>query len=349
MNYIGNFLKRKDAQLYLTLIFLIIVIYTLRNFIGVILLTTIFSYLAIKPSLFFKKQFKVPYLLAVILMYVFGLGLFISAITYAAPLLVEQLKVIPNMISKAIVDHPYLNKNIDKLINQAIHSSEIVSNSKNVLITGLREAGHVGTGFTHVVLAIFLSFVYSTSHNRLLKFGHEFLKSPYREFFKNIYYLARKFVLILGKIIETQLLICSINTLLMAIGLSLLKMPSLLLLTIIIFIFGLVPVAGVLISIIPLGLIAFASGGLIRVAEVIVLVVVIHLFESYFLHPRLMAGRTDLPVFVAFITLIIMSELLGGWGLIVGLPIVSFFLDILGVHSSEKKKKMPKTVKKNDQ
>ncbi|MFT8323792.1 AI-2E family transporter [Oenococcus sicerae] len=346
MNYIIKFLKRKDVQLYLTLAFLILVIYIVRSFIGVILLTTIFAYLAIKSSLYLHKRFKIPYLIAVIALYLVVISLFICALSYAAPLLVNQLKVIPAMISKAIIDHPVLNKNIDKLVNNAIHSSEIVSNGKNVVLTGFREAGHIGKGVTHVVLAIFLSFVYTLSHNRLLAFGHEFLRSTYKGFFENIYYLARKFVLILGKIIETQLLICTINTILMAIGLALIEMPSLLLLVIIVFTFGLVPVAGVLISMVPLGLIAFATGGLVRVAEVVILVVLIHFFESYFLHPRLMADRTDLPVFVTFITLIVMSQLIGDWGLIVGIPIVSFFLDILGIHSSDikiiKRKKIEK-------
>jgi len=91
-------------------------------------------------------------------------------------------------------------------------------------------------------------------------------------------------------------------------------------------------------SMIPLTLLAFASGGLIRVVEIIMLVIIIHAFESYFLHPRLMADRTDLPVFATFITLIIMESLLGAWGLIVGIPIVAFALDILGVQDSERKR-----------
>ncbi|EHN58878.1 MAG: AI-2E family transporter [Oenococcus sp.] len=334
-----QFLKRKNVKLYLTLALLILVIYFLRAFMGIVLLTTIFAYLAIKSSLYFKKRFQVPYLLAVVSLYILILGLLAAAISYAAPLLVDQLKVIPQMVSKAIINHPLLNRSINRLVNRFIHSSEMVSNSRNVVVTGFREAGHVGRGLTHFVLAVFLSFVYSISRPRILSFGKEFLKSPYHEFFGNVHFLARKFVLILGKIIETQLLICTINTFLMTIGLFFLRMPDLLLLAIIVFLLGLIPVAGVLISVIPLTVIAFASGGLIRVAEVIVLVIVIHMFESYFLHPRLMADRTDLPVFIAFITLIVMSKLIGDWGLIVGLPIVSFFLDIFGIHSSEKSRK----------
>jgi len=33
-----------------------------------------------------------------------------------------------------------------------------------------------------------------------------------------------------------------------------------------------------------------------------------------------------------------MEALLGAWGLIVGIPIVAFFLDVLGVQDSEQKR-----------
>ena len=64
------------------------------------------------------------------------------------------------------------------------------------------------------------------------------------------------------------------------------------------------------------------------------MIALIHMFESYFLHPRLMASRTELPVFLTFATIIVMEHLLGAWGLIIGVPIVAFILAILGVQDS---------------
>ncbi|BDZ32112.1 AI-2E family transporter [Lactiplantibacillus sp. WILCCON 0030] len=338
MDRISRFLKRDDVSLYLTLAFLIVVVYLMRGFATVVLLTTIFAFLGVKVSRWLNLKTHLPYWIAAILVYVLVLGVLIGALSYAAPTLVTQLKVIPDMLAKAITNHPVLNKNIDKWVNQAIHSSELIQNGKSLLVTGLKEVGHVGTGFTHVILAIFLSFIFTLTRGRMMSFGRQFLTSKFSKFFYNVYYLSRKFVLILGKIIETQLIICTINTILMTIGFVIIGMPSIMVLSIIVFILGLVPVAGVLLSMIPLTLLAFASGGLVRVAWIIVLVILIHAFESYFLHPRLMADRTDLPVFATFITLIIMESLLGAWGLIVGIPIVAFFLDILGVQDSEHKR-----------
>ncbi|AVK63885.1 AI-2E family transporter [Lactobacillus sp. CBA3606] len=338
MDRISRFFKRDDITLYLTLLFLMIIVYLMRGFATVILLTTIFAFLGVKVSHWLNLKTHLPYWLAAIVVYVLVLGIFIGALSYAAPTLIAQLKVIPDMLAKAITHHPVLNKNIDTWINKAIHSSELIQNSKSLLVTGVKEISHVGTGFTHVILAIFLSFIFTLTRGRMMSFGRQFLNSKFSRFFKNVYYLAHKFILILGKIIETQLIICTINTILMTIGFFIIGMPSILVLSIIVFILGLVPVAGVLLSMIPLTLLAFAAGGVVYVAEIIVLVILVHAFESYFLHPRLMADRTDLPVFATFITLIIMESLLGAWGLIVGIPIVAFFLDIIGVQDSEQKR-----------
>ncbi|RRK10607.1 AI-2E family transporter [Lactiplantibacillus garii] len=335
MDRIIRFFKRDDVDMYLTLAFLIVVIYLMRGFATVILLTTIFAFLGIKVSRWLNLKTHLPYWIAVIVVYVLVIGIFIGALSYAAPTLVTQLKVIPDMLAKAITNHPVLNKNIDKWVNQAIHSSELIQNGKSILVTGIKKLGNVGTGFTHVLMAIFLSFIFAVSRGRMMLFGRQFLKSRFKKFFGNIYYLTHKFIMILGRIIETQLIICTINTVLMTIGFMIIGMPSIMVLAIIVFILGLVPVAGVLLSMIPLTLLAFASGGIMRVVWIIILVILIHAFESYFLHPRLMADRTDLPVFVTFITLIIMESLLGAWGLIIGIPIVAFFLDVFDVQNSE--------------
>jgi len=340
MDRISRFLKRDDVDMDLTLIFLVGVIYWLRGFATVVLLTVIFSFLAVKVSRWLNLTVHIPYWVATIVVYLVVLGLFIAAMSYAAPTLIMQLQVIPDMLAKAITNHPVLNDNIDTWVNQAIHSSELIQNGKTLIVTGIKEAGHIGTGFTHVLMAIFLSFIFTLTRGRMMSFGRQFLTSRFSKFFHNVYFLGRKFVLILGKIIETQLIICTINTVLMTIGFIIIGMPSIMVLSIIVFILGLVPVAGVLLSMIPLTLLAFASGGLVRVAEIVVLVIIIHAFESYFLHPRLMADRTDLPVFATFITLIVMERLLGPWGLIVGIPIVAFFLDVLGVQDSERPKRV---------
>jgi predicted PurR-regulated permease PerM len=107
--------------------------------------------------------------------------------------------------------------------------------------------------------------------------------------------------------------------------------PQLFGLAIMIFFLGLIPVAGVIISLIPLSLIAYSIGGLIQVVYVLLMVMVIHGIEAYILNPKLMSSKTDLPIFYTFIVLIFSEHFFGVWGLIIGIPIFVFFLDVLDV------------------
>ncbi|MBR3381244.1 MAG: AI-2E family transporter, partial [Bacillus sp. (in: Bacteria)] len=57
--------------------------------------------------------------------------------------------------------------------------------------------------------------------------------------------------------------------------------------------------------------------------------------EAYFLNPKLMSAKTELPIFFTFIVLIFSEHYIGIWGLIIGIPIFVFILDILEVTNKE--------------
>ena len=113
--------------------------------------------------------------------------------------------------------------------------------------------------------------------------------------------------------------------------LSILKFPQILGLGFMIFVLGLVPVAGVIISLIPLTIIAFNIGGFKMIVYILILIAILHALESYILNPKLMSQKTKLPVFYTFVVLIVSENLLGIWGLIIGIPIFIFILDVLEV------------------
>lgn len=338
MDQIIAWFQKERTKLYLTLILLIFILFEIRGFLPIVLFTTIFSFLAVKATKRLKKMLPINQVFATIIVYLLLIIFLSIAISYITIPLIHQLSNLPHLVGKVMHGHPEWNHQINVWVHKAIKNQSFVRHGQVALLSGLKGLESIGTGFSHVVVALFLSFVFTASYNKMRDFGKRFLESPFKTFFGNIYHLVSKFVLILGAIIDTQLIICTINTILMIIGLYLLKMPSWLVLGVMCFILGLIPVAGTLLSMIPLLIVALASGGWIKVIEVLILVTIIHLFESYVLHPRLMANATDLPVFVTFITLIVSEHLLGVWGLIVGLPIVAFFLDLFGVHSIVKKR-----------
>jgi predicted PurR-regulated permease PerM len=94
-----------------------------------------------------------------------------------------------------------------------------------------------------------------------------------------------------------------------------------------VFLFGLIPVAGAIISSIPLALLGFKIGGLTYVFYIIILVVSIHILEAYILNPRIFSSVTHLPVFITLVVLLISEHTFGPWGLIYGLPFFVFILE----------------------
>ena len=134
-----------------------------------------------------------------------------------------------------------------------------------------------------------------------------------------------------GKVIEAQFIIAIVNTVLSVISLWIMDFPQLFGLGIMIFFLGLIPVAGVIISLVPLSLIAYTVGGFVQVLYILIIIAIIHAIEAYILNPKLMSSKTDLPIFYTFIVLIFSEHFFGVWGLIIGIPIFVFLLDVLEV------------------
>ena len=120
--------------------------------------------------------------------------------------------------------------------------------------------------------------------------------------------------------------------------LAFMRMPQIIALGLMVFVLSLIPVAGVIISLIPLSIIAYSVGGLRYVIYIFIIIMVIHAIEAYVLNSKFMASKTELPIFYTFLVLLVAERFWGTWGLIVGVPIFTFLLDVLDVKSVKKKK-----------
>ena len=180
-------------------------------------------------------------------------------------------------------------------------------------------------------MSLLLSFFFTVEKDEMYTFSKSFLKGPNSWLFKDIYHFAKIFVNTFGVVMEAQFMIALVNTAITLVCLSMMKMPQIISLGLMIFVLSLVPVARVIISAIPLSFIAYSVGGIRDVIYVIVMLLVVHALESYILNPKLMSSKTELPIFYTFVVLVASEHLFGVWGLIVGIPIFTFALDVLGV------------------
>ncbi len=322
-----------------------VVIYLLRGMANMFLLTFIFAYLGYTAQSFVFKRAKnlnsrllkaiiITVYLAILTLAVYVLYLYI-------PKIVSEVN---DIIKLAIVflNGTYDNDTLNYLISlsKEFKISTYISNNYEGLIKSIT---HIGKWGIDIFIALILSLFFILEKNRIMKFTSYFQYSKVKVFYEEMAFFGRKFLQSFGKVIQTQITISFINAILSMIMLYVLDFPQVLGLGAMIFILGLVPVAGVIISLIPLSIIAFTIGGLRMIVYVLVLIAILHALESYILNPKLMSQKTKLPVFYTFVVLIVSEYLLGIWGLIIGIPIFIFILDVLDVKNPD----VPATVTEN--
>jgi predicted PurR-regulated permease PerM len=239
----------------------------------------------------------------------------------------------------------------------------------NFLVDSLKEidlSAYLGSGFDFLMktvtdigkwsinlfVAVVLSLFFLLEKEKVTSFTQKFRESRVSILFADLEYFGKKFVLSFGKIIEVQFLIAFVNAILSVLFLWIFGFPNLIALGIMIFLLGLIPVMGVIISLIPLCAIAFKIGGFVKIIYVLVMIAVVHALETYFLNPKFMSNKTHLPIFYTFLILLVSEHFLGVWGLILGVPIFMFLLDILdvptGLHPPIPKPNSELVVKNNE-
>jgi len=120
--------------------------------------------------------------------------------------------------------------------------------------------------------------------------------------------------------VQLQFIVAACNAVLTLPVLLIIGVPHVPMLMLLIFVSGLIPVVGNLISGAVLSLVAYQTKGFFGVGLFIGLTFVLHKIESYFLNPRLAARHVALPGFVLILSLIAWEHLLGFVGLFVSFP-----------------------------
>jgi len=328
------FFQRKGVKRILIFALIVLILYSLRSMINLILLTFIFSYLMNRLIEFTAKRIPVNRKVLVLLMYTAIVGILTYGLVKYFPIITTEISQLIRQIT-AFYSQPHENA-ILSFIETIISKNQIAAYLENGLSFLLKSFTDISKTSIQVVIALILSLFFLLEKPRLKEFTGKFKTSKVAAFYFEIEFFGRKFTQTFGKVIEAQFIIALVNTFLTVTALIIMDFPQLFVLSIMIFFLGLIPVAGVIISLIPLCLIAYTIGGFINVVYVVIAITIIHAIEAYILNPKLMSAKTDLPVFYTFIVLIFSQNFFGVWGLIIGIPVFVFLLDVLEVTNKEK-------------
>ncbi len=196
-----------------------------------------------------------------------------------------------------------------------------------------------------MLLALLFSFLILFDSVRLGDLMKSLHDSRLRDFYQETAQPVVRFAYVVGRAIQAQAMIACVNTFLTMIGLIILGIPSVALLSLIVFVCSFIPVLGVIISTAPMVLVALNTGGLMLAVAVVGLITVIHIIEAYGLNPLIYGKHLKLNPVLVLIILLVAYHSFGLWGMILGVPVAYYFIhDVFGVPLWDERRLEPNTV-----
>ncbi|MEC0248657.1 AI-2E family transporter [Paenibacillus chitinolyticus] len=332
-----QYFQSKGFRRILIFALLALILYAMQSMINLILLTFIFAFLMDRMQSFVSSRLNrymrvdrrwIVAILYVVILALLGIGMY----RYLPVVAVQVSQVVRQLYE--FYTQPQDNEVLSYIINLIkpyIEQTELSKYMNQGFGFVFKSVTDIGKVLLQVFIALLLSLFFLLEKPRIIRFTAKFKDSKIAAFYEEVAYFGSRFVHSFGKVLEAQFLIALVNGILSVIALWILGFPQLFGLGLMIFLLGLVPVAGVIISLIPLCTIAYSIDGIMMVVYVLILVAVLHALEAYMLNPKLMSAKTNLPVFYTFIVLIFSEHFMGVWGLIIGIPIFMFLLDVLDV------------------
>ncbi|MFC9777989.1 AI-2E family transporter [Paenibacillus chitinolyticus] len=332
-----QYFQSKGFRRILIFALLALILYAMQSMINLILLTFIFAFLMDRMqssvSSRLNRYMRVDRRWIVAILYVVILALLGIGMYRYLPVVAVQVSQVVRQLYE-FYTQPQDNEVLSYIINLIkpyIEQTELSKYMNQGFGFVFKSVTDISKVLVQVFIALLLSLFFLLEKPRIIRFTAKFKDSKIAAFYEEVAYFGSRFVHSFGKVLEAQFLIALVNGILSVIALWILGFPQLFGLGLMIFLLGLVPVAGVIISLIPLCTIAYSIDGIMMVVYVLVLVAVLHALEAYMLNPKLMSAKTNLPVFYTFIVLIFSEHFMGVWGLIIGIPIFMFLLDVLDV------------------
>lgn len=203
------------------------------------------------------------------------------------------------------------------------HDSQQKVNQLLELVRGV--GGRIAAIASAFLLALLFSFLIVLDLPRLYRGVISLEQSKLGFIYREVAGTIRDFGNVLGRALEAQFVIATINSILTAIGVVLLGLgANVAFLSLIVFVFSFVPVLGVFISSVPICLIALQTSGLMTMLLAIVLITVIHLVEGYVLNPRIYGSYMRINPVIVLVILTIGAKLFQIWGLLLGVPVCTY-------------------------
>ena len=302
-------------------------LYLFRNMLGLIFLTFIMCFITSGITHSLRRKFRLNRRFLVVSIYSLffvGIVLFLSIVpqmilsetinfTEQLPKSVDTLRLwVESKLSGYEITASLL-KQLDTAFLPETSVTDIWNIIRNILEKGLHYFGWF-------FIALLFSFLIMLDLPRLSKGVRNLRSSKLSEVYHETADSIVLFAKVVGENFRAQLLISTLNTILTGICLHILGIKAISLLCTIVFVCGLVPVLGMLISSVPIVLMAINTGGIELGLWATLMIVVIHMLETYVFNPNIVSSIMHINPVMTLIILYVAHSIMGMWGMLLGIP-----------------------------
>jgi predicted PurR-regulated permease PerM len=328
----------------------------LRDILLIVLTSVVLAAAIEPPTRFFMKR-KVPRVLALVAVYLIGGALFIGTSYLIVPAFLSDLKrlseIFPELVSALSVWNPLEGGSFaTSIIQHSVQGVETaaqrapIGEALTVFEASAQQGGALQTlsvffgGLLSFILILVLSFYFAAQERGIENFLRLVSPSRSRGYILDLWHRAQQKI---GLWFQGQLLLGLLVGVLTFIGLTLLGVPSALLLAILAAVFELIPVFGPILSAVPAVVIAFGNGlnfvdpGLTAGLIVIVFYFIIQQFENHLFYPLVVRKVTGLPPVLVILSLVVGGKVAGFIGIILAVPLTAILMEYLSDIAKERR------------
>lgn len=314
---------------------LVFVLFFLKDLV-LIVLTAIVIASAIEPVTKWFVSYKVPRVLAVLLVYVLILLALLSIFYFFVPTLLQEM-------SNFLAFLPTYTNSIDL---SGIFGGDFLSGPESIVktfsvrdaLSSLQEAfNNLSEGFIKsisiifggalsFVLIIVFSFYFAVQETGIDDFLRVVTPVKHHNYILDLW---KRSQIKIGRWMQGQLILALIVGVLVYMGLTILDVRYALLLAVLAGIFELIPLFGAFLATIPGVIIASVDGGVTLGLMVAGLYLIIQQFENHLIYPLVVTKVVGVPPLLVILALIVGAQLAGFLGIILSIPIAAIVQELV--------------------
>lgn len=349
------FLQKITAYLLLILVF-----YTVQDFVLIFFLTFVFAYLFLTFGTYLKAKFDhfiakilrskkevhffqkfISLNIIIIFLYLSFIGAVFFALSDLLPQLTKELKDLPKYVPalkepvSMVAEKLEEIRNINTEIGWSIYE---VFNKQNMAIfmqifDKLKAFWAI---FIQVILSLILSYIFISDRDKLWEYLKGIQSSNFWFLYNEYKTIIEKIVKTFGLVFKAQSIIALTNAVLTTLWLFIIGLshytsfPFIYTLAIIVFICSFIPVLGTFISSVPILIIGYATFQTWSIiVEIVLLISFIHAVEAYYLNPKIVSSFINLPISLTFLVLILSEHFMWFAGLVIWISSFYLILELL--------------------